>query len=83
MRRSILHGGRLFCWHNSKTAWDMIIDAVVVAAISGLATLGTGDLPDLRAAYVACYAFAVTFFAQVALERGIKPSLKPEKDPNV
>lgn len=49
----------------------MLIDALIIAVIATAAVMGN-DVPTLTELWVMLKAFALAFFTQLAIERGLK-----------
>jgi hypothetical protein len=60
----------------------MLIDSAIVAAIAFVAALPAGRTPTLEDLYVAVRAFLYVFLVQLAIERGVKPTVKKRENTN-
>lgn len=56
----------------SRKSWKwMLIDAAIIGAIASFAGIGGGG-PTLATLWIAFKAFGLSFFMQLAVERGLK-----------
>jgi len=64
---------------NGRKTWKaMIIDAAIIGAIAAFASIG-GEGPTLDVLWTVFKAFGLSFFMQLAVERGLKrPPVTPE-----
>jgi len=57
---------------SSRKSWKwMLIDAAIIGAIAAFAGIGGGG-PTLGTVWIAFKAFGLSFFMQLAVERGLK-----------
>lgn len=66
---------KIFNMENGKSLLTMLIDSFIIAAMIAVALFST-EIPDIANCWLVFRVFLISFFSQLAFEKGIKPYTK-------